>query len=125
MWFDDLPAESSWSRLWSGYILCVGCSGIRKVTEPCPTCQSLPPEPQWQTLILDGKEIKVPSVSMGAEGRYEDWVYLKMLEREWKRPLVDTDRFLDIADSARPSARAVIILIFWGYFENANRASVP
>jgi hypothetical protein len=54
---------------------------------------------------------------MGAEGRYEDWVYLQMLEREWKRPISDSDRFLDIAEASRPAARAVIALIFWSYFE--------
>jgi hypothetical protein len=26
---------------------------------------------------------------MGAEGRYEDWVYLQMIEHEWKRPVSD------------------------------------
>jgi len=54
---------------------------------------------------------------MGAEGRYEDWVYLKMLEREWKRPLTDADQFSAIPSSKRPAARGVIVLLFWSYFE--------
>jgi len=54
---------------------------------------------------------------MGAEGRYEDWVYLKMLEREWKRPVLESDRFMDIAESNRPSPQAAIVLLFWSYFE--------
>jgi hypothetical protein len=65
----------------------------------------------------DGTEQELPAVFMGAEGRYEDYVYLKMLEREWQRPLTDADRFLDIGASNRPSPRAVIVVVFWGYFE--------
>lgn len=54
---------------------------------------------------------------MGGERSYEDYVYLHMLEREWKRPITDADRFLDIAASHRPSARAIVVLVFWTYFE--------
>ena len=48
-------------------------------------------------LIRDYKrksaEDLVPSAFIGAEGRYEDWVYLGMIEREWKRPVQEEDRF--------------------------------
>ena len=54
---------------------------------------------------------------MGAEGRYEDWVYLMMLEREWLRPVTDADRFHSIPEQNRPSARAIVVLVFWAYFE--------
>jgi hypothetical protein len=54
---------------------------------------------------------------MGAEGRYEDWLYLQMIEREWKRPLLESDRFSEIGGSQRPSARAAIVILFWSYFE--------
>ncbi len=54
---------------------------------------------------------------MGAEARYEDWVYLRMIEREWKRPLTDIDSLSDIPESKRPTARAALVLIFWIYFE--------
>ena len=65
----------------------------------------------------DGQEVTVADAFAGAEARYEDWVYLKMLEREWKRPLTDADRLLDVAESVRPPARAALVLIFWSYFE--------
>jgi hypothetical protein len=67
--------------------------------------------------LPDGTEEEVLMAFMGAEGRYEDYVYLKMLEREWKRTLTDADRFLDIGASIRPSPRAVIVVVFWAYFE--------
>jgi hypothetical protein len=59
----------------------------------------------------------VSDVFMGAEERYEDWVYLRMLEREWKRPLVDADRYLEIPEPSRPAPRAALVVIFWSYFE--------
>ena len=65
----------------------------------------------------DGIEHRLPAASMGGEGRYEDWVYLQMLEREWLRPLSDADRFLSISEHSRPSPRAIVILVFWTYFE--------
>jgi hypothetical protein len=54
---------------------------------------------------------------MGAEGRYEDWVFLILLEREWKRPETADDLMERIAESHRPSERAAFALIFWTYFE--------
>jgi hypothetical protein len=53
----------------------------------------------------------------GAEGRYEDWVYLRLLEREWKRPLTDEDRLADPDPTGLPSPRASIVILFWTYFE--------
>ncbi|WP_454616597.1 hypothetical protein [Bradyrhizobium cenepequi] len=53
----------------------------------------------------------------GAEGRYEDYIYLQMLQREWERPTAEFERFSHFVDSERPSARAALVLLFWGYFE--------
>ena len=60
---------------------------------------------------------QVTAAFAGAEGRYEDWVYLKMMEREWKRPVLDSDRFSGISSNDGPSPRASIVLLFWSYFE--------
>jgi hypothetical protein len=65
----------------------------------------------------NGEEHEVVMAQMGAEGRYEDWVYLHMLEREWLRPITDADRFLNVSERSRPSARAIVVLVFWTYFE--------
>lgn len=67
--------------------------------------------------LEDGSEQDVLAAYMGAEGRYEDYVYLKMIEREWKRPSRDTDALLDVPERNRPSARAGLVVVFWSYFE--------
>jgi hypothetical protein len=67
--------------------------------------------------MADGTEQRIPPAFAGGEGGYEDWVYLIMLEREWLRPVIDADRFLNVAEGSRPSARAIVVLIFWTYFE--------
>ncbi len=117
MWFEDLPTGKTWASLWSGYFLC-SCGGIQPLDAPCPAC-GLPRPVLTPSVIRDdnGTEHKVMPALKGAEGRYEDWVYLQMLEREWLRPITDADRFLSIAEKSRPSPRAVVVLIFWAYFE--------
>ena len=54
---------------------------------------------------------------MGAEGRYEDWTFLRMLQREWFRPVTDADRYGPAAEENGASARAIVVLVFWSYFE--------
>jgi hypothetical protein len=54
---------------------------------------------------------------MGAEGRYEDWVYLVMLQNEWTRPESAPNLLLRIGEAHRPSSRAMVALLFWSYFE--------
>lgn len=59
----------------------------------------------------------MPATFMGAEGRYEDWVFLILLEREWKRPTNDNGLMGQIAEAHRPSERSTFVLLFWAYFE--------
>jgi hypothetical protein len=47
-------------------------------------------------------------------GRYEDYVYLDMLEREWKPPVV-IEQIQTLAGTP-PSPRAGIVLLYWSYF---------
>jgi len=65
---------------------------------------------------MHGHEFLVPTAFMGAEGRYEDWVYLEMIEREWKRK-VEEDLLLGTLQDNGPSPKAAIVIIFWSYFE--------
>ncbi|SFQ30285.1 hypothetical protein SAMN05216330_12430 [Bradyrhizobium sp. Ghvi] len=70
MWFDGLRG-SSWTSLWSGYVVCGGnCPGIRTVAGPCPACGAGPLDTSPQTVRVDGREITVQAAFMGAEGRY-------------------------------------------------------
>ncbi len=118
MWCDELPPGKSWSVLWSGYIICGRCSGIRRIESSCQACGEPPPSLEPRSVHLgDAQEVVVPAVFAGAEGRYEDWIYLQMLEREWKRPVLETDRFVGLPDGKRPSPQAAIVLLFWSYFE--------
>ena len=90
-WFDSLSKDMSWASLWNGYIICGACGGIRAVEGACAACgsPSLKGDP-GMIKLANGEEIQAPQVSMGAEGRYEDWVYLRMIEQEWKRPVRDS-----------------------------------
>ena len=116
LWYESLSDDQSWVSLWSGYVRC-GCGGICSTETQCPVCGEDPPNLDWVVVRdTDGNEYRVPPVFHGAEGRYEDWIYLRMLEREWLRP-VEADLYDSIPDDNRPSARAIVLLVFWSYFE--------
>lgn len=118
-WFENLDKNKSWTSLWNGYIICGKCSGIRKVEGQCPICKSVISS---QRLIVikdqNGENIEVPvNVFAGAEGRYEDYIYLNMLEYEWMRPESKLDQYAFLNIDKRPAAKAIIVLVFWTYFE--------
>ena len=118
-WYESLPGNRSWGLLWSGYLRCV-CGGIWTTNPPepeCPVCGEAPPKPDWGT-VRDGagNEQRVPQAFQPAAGSFDVWIYLRMLEREWLRP-VDADLYGSIPDDRRPSARAIVVLVFWSYFE--------
>ncbi len=50
-------------------------------------------------------------------GNYLSYMYLDMLEREWKRPVTDADRVRSFGNSSSSSPRASIVIQFWSYFE--------
>jgi hypothetical protein len=85
MWYENLPSDKSWIRLWSDYTICGRCRGIRRFDgTSCNICGH-PPFDFSPQLIRDqnGKEYQVHPAFMGPEGRYEDYVYLEMMQREW------------------------------------------
>ena len=115
-WYESLPGDRSWAALWSGYDRCV-CGGLRFTEADCPVCGEALPEQDWVvTRDAEGNEHRAETALAGAEGRYEDWIYLGMLEREWRRP-VDSELYGSIPEDHRPSARAIVVLLFWSYFE--------
>lgn len=118
-WFEDLADEQRWTSLWRNYIICGHCGGIRKVEGKCPVCNN--ELPKQRSIIIkdqDGIEYEVLSNAFaGAEGRYEDYVYLNMLEYEWRRPVSKYDEFNFLNQEKRPAGKAIIVLIFWTYFE--------
>ena len=116
VWYESLPDDRSWAWLWSGYVRCL-CGGIRSAGAKCPVCSADPLNMDWVVeRDTDGNEYRVALAVPGAEGRYEDWIYLRMLEREWLRP-VEADLYGSIPEDNRPSARAIVVLVFWSYFE--------
>lgn len=118
-WFEDLPDGYTWHSLWYDYIICFNCGGIRKQKGYCPVCKSKLPEGRKIKLKNeDGQKYEVISNTLaGAEGRYEDYVYLDMLESEWLRPVNDLEQFKGITEDKRPATKAIMVLVFWTYFE--------
>ncbi len=117
MWFDAIPQSAGWSSIWHGLILCP-CGGIRTWAE-CPVCH----EPLVTDPVIvetgPGKHVTVIPAQMGAEARYEDYLYLDLIQREWLRPAsVASPTSTWLADRANLSERAGVVLLFWTYFES-------
>lgn len=118
MWIDELRPGVSWTSLWSGYISCGSCSGIRRFENPCPACGAdLPSNEDHVIREEDGTEYVVPATYAGAETRYEDYVYLQLMEREWARMAGEAAPSEKFSHTAVCSTGASIVLLFWTYFE--------
>ncbi len=116
MWYDDLEPGQPWSALWFGYILCT-CGAIRPLQGACPACGRALADAGAPIVQLEDDRAVTSSTFAGAEGRYEDYMYLDLLEREWKRPVTDADRVRAFDPARQPSPRAAIVVQFWSYFE--------
>ena len=117
MWADDLLPGNSWTSLWFGYIRCGDCGGIRTLDDPCPACEADLPKEGPTFVDEDGQEFSTPPVFMGAESRYEDYVYLQLMEREWGRMTRDSLPQHRLPHSEQVSTGAALVLLFWTYFE--------
>jgi hypothetical protein len=118
MWHDDWPPDKPWSGLWNNLIVCGNCLAIRGMGGLCPSCLEplSPGEPV--TVTIDGRENAVLSATyMGAEGRYEDYLYLNLLQREWKRELTPAESLPVGPFGHVSSPKASIVILFWTYFE--------
>ncbi len=113
-WYEQLPAGTSWSSLWHHIALC-SCGAIR--TDPvCSVCGVQPVYECIEVVDKNGVKHLVPAtIETGAEGRFEDWLYLDLIQREWMRPTsLQPDGLLR---HHHISERAGVVLLFWTYFE--------
>lgn len=109
---ENTPPGESWSSLWNGKVLCA-CGGIRLIDAACPVCDAPPYDGSPKKIRLgDGTELLAPQMFMGAEGRYEDYLYLHMMEREWSRSSTPSPAML-----RGVSEKSSVVLLFWTYFE--------
>ena len=117
MWYEDLPDGESWTTLWTGYVRCPACSGIRTLDDPCDVCGANLPTGEQKITLPDGSEMPVSIALMGGERAYEDYVYLGLLQREWHRMQRDVRILEQSQYTTDVSLGAPIVLIFWAYFE--------
>jgi hypothetical protein len=114
MWFDDLPQGKGWSRLWHGLSLC-SCGAIL-FTDKCSVCDAKPDYTPIEVVDESGQRHSVPPVSLGAEGCFEDWLYLDLMQREWLRPASGAAE--GALSHNQVSDRAIVVLLYWTYFES-------
>lgn len=69
-----------------------------------------------QEFTVNGKVSQVPSAFQGALG-WSEYSMLKLMYREWLRPLGDDATVAGIPPGHKPSSRALIVLLFWTYLK--------
>lgn len=116
MWYDGIGEHKDWTSLIGDYIAC-GCGGIRTISA-CPACGSGPYDLTAKIFKDDstGSEYEIPVAFAGAEGRREDYQLLALMEREWRRPTLDSAAQSWLTSGM--SERASVVLLFWTYFES-------
>ena len=57
-----------------------------------------------------GQRHRIPPASLGAEGRYEDWLYLDLIQREWLRPVSHAAE--GMLRHKQVSERAPVVLLY-------------
>ena len=67
--------------------------------------------------LMTGQEASIRHAYMGAETRYEDYVYLQLMEREWERMTRDAESQNRLLHTEQVSTGASLVLLFWTYFE--------
>lgn len=103
-----------WWGAWRGRIRCAECRALMDLKEPCPVCAtdySVPGQDEF--IVRDG--IKMPAQVFAGALDWSPYVMLKLMYSDWKRPLGEPDAALPTEN--RPSSRALVVLIFWTYFE--------
>ena len=78
--------------------------------------QSVVLEDAQEVPFEDDRILRVSPAYLGGETRYEDYVYLETLEREWKHRMQTPRERMPFAEQV--PVGAAIVLIFWTYFES-------
>jgi len=114
-----MNAASEWEFWYSHWhkISCGRCNAIIEPATVCPACGQDYRNAQTvrQIALDDGRVMTVHDAFLGAD-EWPQFVLLQLMFREWTRPLDETTR-LSMPESKRPSARLVIVILFWTHFE--------
>lgn len=104
-----------WYGAWQGRIRCGTCEALMKLDAPCPICAADYRDLKPEEVMIDGALHRVPSALCGAL----DWSHysmLKMMHHDWLRPRAEGE---DLPPAAhKPSSKALVVLLFWTYFES-------
>lgn len=114
MWFDGLSPGNGWSSLWYHLSLC-SCGAIL-LGDECSVCHAKPDYTPIEVVDESERCHRILPASPGAEGRYEDWLYLDLMQREWLRPASRSAE--GMLRHKQVSERAPVVLLYWTYFES-------
>ncbi len=104
-----------WWGAWKDRIRCGSCHALMDLKLPCPVCATDYSNLSPVEIVIDGKTTLVPQAFAGALD-WSPYVMLQLMHRDWLRPLPENDN-PSLPKGHTPSSRALVVLIFWTYFE--------
>jgi len=114
MWLDDLKTGDSWMGVWYALSHCGMCHALMR-SGPCPVCGDLI-DSSPRRVVVDGVERLITFATQGAIA-WSTYVLLRLMQREWERPLAGQDWFGSVPPEKHPSQRLAIVILFWTLFE--------
>jgi hypothetical protein len=112
------PEDWEWSwGTWKNLIRCGSCGALMDANAPCPVCSTDYRNCPLQEMMVDGRLVQVSQAFAGALN-WSQYVMLQLMHREWVRPLLEYDALSAMQAGHKPSARGLIVLLFWTYFES-------
>jgi hypothetical protein len=104
-----------WWGVWRDRIRCGTCEALMDLKSTCPVCATDHRNVGPTEFVLEEKTIAVPPAFAGALD-WSPYVMLKLMHREWVLPPAEGEA-LSPTKGSGPSARVLVLLVFWTYFE--------
>lgn len=98
-----------WWGAWRGLIRCPTCRALTSTEVACSVCNFDPLDFKPTEMQINGQVVRMPVAFQGPLD-WSPYAMLKLMHREWLRPVEDTASF-------RTSSRAFVVIMFWTYFE--------
>lgn len=111
----DFNSWDWWFGPWRALVRCT-CGALAKTDRNCPICQR-DWEPKTETVRDSSGTARTVYMAMMGAIDWSEYVLLKMMHVEWQRPAGHSNALSGLPEERRPSARLVVLILFWTLFE--------
>jgi hypothetical protein len=103
-----------WWGAWRDRIRCPQCRALMATSKPCPICGFDCSSVGYTEIEIDG-EIHRMAPTFEGPLDWSPYAMLQLMHRDWLRPFPDATA--TTPNARTPSPRALVVVMFWTYFE--------